>query len=135
MDQKPTASGDLNLMTYRAPQSVWDRRGWDGSSELLTASRLLVGIGGGAMAVQGLRSRSWTGGVLAGMGAALAWWSLARGGDLADLQRWADETMQRFWGRGGDRVEDASADSFPASDAPAWTPTVGTGLRRHPIRR
>jgi hypothetical protein len=32
--------------------------------------------------------------------------------------------------RGSDRVQDESAMSFPASDSPSWTPTVGTGLRR-----
>jgi hypothetical protein len=134
MSQTHTNSGDLNLMTHRASHSVWDRRGWDGSSEILTTSRLLIGIGGGALAVQGVRSRSWAGGLLVAVGATLAWWSLARGGDLADIQRWADETLCRVWGRRGDPVEDASADSFPASDPPAWTPTVGTGLRHHAMR-
>jgi hypothetical protein len=32
--------------------------------------------------------------------------------------------------RRDDLVHDASADSFPASDAPSWTPMVGTGLNR-----
>jgi hypothetical protein len=135
MTDTSISAGGLNLMSHRAGHSVWDRRGWDGSPELLTTSRLLIGIGGGALAVQGLRSRSWIGGLFAGLGATLAWWSLARGGDFADVQRWADETLSRFWGHRTDLVADASADSFPASDAPAWTPTVGTGVRRHAVGR
>jgi hypothetical protein len=134
MDQTRTTGNALNLTTHRATESVWDRRGWDGSSEQLKVSRVLVAVGGGALAVQGLRSRTWTGGLLAGLGGGLAWWALARGGDLANVRRWVDETLERTRLRRGDRIEDASADSFPASDAPAWTPTVGTGLRRHPVR-
>jgi hypothetical protein len=134
MDQIPTTHSGLNLMTYRASSSVWERRGWDGSNQFVTAGRLLVAIGGGALAVQGMRNRSWTGGLFAATGAVLAWWSLARGGDVADLRRRVDEVLLRFRHRPSDCVEDASADSFPASDAPAWTPTVGTGLGRHSVR-
>jgi uncharacterized membrane protein len=119
----------LNLTTHRAPVSVWDRRGWDGTREQLAMTRWLLGIGGGALAIQGLRQRSVVGSLLAGVGGGLAWWAFTGEGDLSDARRFALQLVERAGWRREDLVHDASADSFPASDAPARTGTVGTGLR------
>jgi len=128
---------DLNLTTHRAAASVWDRRGWDGTREQLTMPRWLLGIGGSALAVQGLRQRSVSGSLLAGVGTGLAWWALTGEGDLFEARRWFAHACERVglaWCR-QDAIDDASADSFPASDAPSWTPTVGTGIRRDAAHR
>ncbi len=121
---------ELNLTAHREPTSVWDRRGWNGSPERLTLTRWLVGIGGGALAVQGLRQRGVTGTFFAGLGGSLAWWALTGEGDLSAARQWFSQVLERApWNR-EDLVHEASAESFPASDAPSWTATVATGVGR-----
>ena len=122
---------ELNLSTHRASASVWDRRGWDGTRERMAMTRWLLGAGGAALALQGLRQKTAMGGLLAGIGGSLAWYALSGEGDLSDARRWMTRLAERVGWHADDLVHDASADSFPASDAPAWTPTVGTGLRGH----
>jgi hypothetical protein len=123
-----TETRELNLTTHRAAGSVWERRGWNGTREQLTMTRVLVGIGGGALALQGLRQRTIVGGLLAGVGSGLAWWALTGEGDLSQPRLWLGHALERVGWTSEDRVHDESAESFPASDAPSWTPTVGPGL-------
>jgi hypothetical protein len=118
----------LNLTTHRAAASVWERRGWDGTREQRAVTRLMIGIGGAALAIQGMRQRSVKGSMLAGLGGTLAWWAIAGEGDLSRARVFLSQLAERAGWRREDLVHDASADSFPASDAPAWTATVGTGL-------
>src|SRR5262245_16888243 len=113
MEHLNSSAEGLNLGTHRAPASVWERRGWDGSRERLAVTRLLVGIGGGALAIQGIRQRTWTGRMLAGLGGTLAWWALTGEGDLSDAHHWFNEVLERApWWRTEDLVHQASAESF-----------------------
>jgi uncharacterized membrane protein len=101
-----TETRELNLTAHRAAGNVWDRRGWDGTREQLTMTRVLVGVGGGALALQGLRQRSIVGALLAGLGSGLAWWALTGEGDLSGARLWLGHALERAGWTYQDRVHD-----------------------------
>src|SRR5258706_13079840 len=90
-----TDTQGLNLTTHRATESVWERSGWDGTREKLALTRWLVGIGGGALALQGLRQRSIAGSLLPGVGGGLAWGALTGEGGLSETRRRTGRATER----------------------------------------
>lgn len=119
-----TEAGALNLTPSRGP-SIWDDKRWNAEPTKYTTGRWLLGIGGGALLAFGATRGSAARRMLSVAGGAAAL-SVATGRVSLNRPRAWFGRIWREW-EAGDRVEDDSMLSFPASDAPAWTPTTGTG--------
>jgi len=120
-----TPENRLNLHPHRAAGSVWDRPGFAGPCRS-DARRYVLAAAGGALTLHGLRQRSMLGSLMAGVGGVLLWKTLA--GDGRNAWESVRRMTERMLPRQQDPVHDASADSFPASDPPAWTPVKGGTL-------
>jgi hypothetical protein len=126
MIQIASEAQQLNLTAYRTPGSVFSRVRAEQSRRRTRLIRGMMAGSGVVIAAQGLRSLGWRERCLVLAGSAIALWAVTGQPEGADVRAWLTVRRRRLPWSHHDRVAEESAESFPASDAPSWTPTMGT---------
>lgn len=113
-----------NLVQHRGQPSVWDHDRNAYAPRWLDASRLGAMAAAGVLLLAGVRGRSKAGRIVSlASGACLAWWAAtSHEARRQHLIRVREACVRR--GRQQDLVNEAAEESFPASDAPAFTPAT-----------
>ena len=112
--------------------NVWEQPGWSQFTTGWDDERWLAAAGGSVLALAGWKRGGWLGSLLAFAGTGLALRAARGNYDLSRARRWVDDARRARGWRSIDVVHDASEDSFPASDAPSWTPMAGATTRQRP---
>jgi uncharacterized membrane protein len=111
----------LNLISHRSPQSIWDKRGWQGATIEERIGPWLASVVGTGILAYGATRRSWRGVWLMVGGVALIGCAAA---GLCN-PRHAAVRLRHMRQSRVDRVTMESMDSFPASDAPSSNAIAG----------
>lgn len=90
----------------------------------------MAAVWGSALTMIGARRGGFSGGLLATFGAIVAVRAAMGRHDMSMARHFLDDAVSRSGLRRADIVHQTSDESFPASDSPSWTPTVGHGKAR-----